>query len=50
MILRDHPDAGAGHGHALLGDARDGTAASITLPDRLERITAIRMGTRVVVA
>lgn len=32
--------------HALLGDTRHGTAAGITLPDRLERITA--MGMRVV--
>ena len=34
--------------HALLGDTRHGTAADITLTDRLERITA--MGMRVVAA
>jgi hypothetical protein len=45
MILPDHPSVSAVDSHALLGD---GTAAGITLPDRLERITAIRMGTRAV--
>ena len=34
--------------HTLLGDTRHGTAAGITLPDRLERITAL--GMRVVAA
>ncbi|HEX6776231.1 MAG TPA: hypothetical protein VF238_10305 [Methylomirabilota bacterium] len=48
MIPPDHPSVSTVDSHALLGDTPRGTAAGITLPDRLERITA--MGMRVVAA
>ena len=41
MTLSDHTPVSAVDSHVLLGDARHGTAAGITLPDRLERITAM---------
>jgi hypothetical protein len=41
VTLSDHTRVSAADSQAQLGDARHGTAAGITLPDRLERITAM---------
>ena len=46
MILPDHSAPGAGHGHALAGDAHPGPVTGITSLDHLEGV----MGMRVVAA